>query len=79
VASNGLETKYGTPASDWDGLLLWEGVFDEADLAVKKIDPDLRFYLLKPIGKEMTSYEVLLEGLFRRENLLEYSAGFRSL
>ena len=76
VASNGLETKYGTPASDWDGLLLWEGVFDEADLAVKKIDPDLRYYLLKPIGKEMTSYEVLLEGLFRKENLLEYLRDF---
>jgi type I restriction enzyme R subunit len=76
VASDGLETKYGTPTSDWDGFLLWEGIFDEADLEVKKIDHDLRYYLLKPNGKEMTSYEVLLEGLFRKENLLEYLRDF---
>jgi len=76
VASDGLETKYGTPTSDWDGFLLWEGVFDEADLEVKRIGQDLRSYILKPMGREMTSYEVLLEGLFRKENLLEYLHDF---
>jgi type I restriction enzyme R subunit len=76
VASDGLETKYGAPTSDWDRFLLWEGVFDEADLEVKNIGEDLRSYVLKPIGREMTSYEVLLESLFRKENLLEYLQDF---
>ncbi len=76
VASDGLETKYGAATSDWDGFLLWEGVFDEADLEVKKIDQDLRSYILKPAGREVTSYEVLLEGLFRKENFLEYLQDF---
>jgi type I restriction enzyme R subunit len=76
VASDGLETKYGTPTSDWDRFLLWEGVSNEADLEVKIIGKDLRSYVLKPTGREMTSYEVLLEGLFRKENLLEYLQDF---
>ncbi len=76
VASDGLETKYGVPTSDWDRFLSWEGVFDEADLEVKNIGKDLRSYVLKPIGREMTSYEVLSEGLFRPENLLEYLQDF---
>lgn len=74
--SDGLETRYGTPLSDWDGFLLWEGILDEADLEVKKINEDLRSYTLKSTGREMTSYEVLLEGLFRKENLLAYLQDF---
>ena len=76
VVSDGVETKYGAPTSDWERFLVWEGVSDEADLEVKKFGKDLRSYVLKPIGREMTSYEVLLEGLFRKENLLEYLENF---
>lgn len=76
VASDGLETKYGVSTSDWDRFLLWEGVSDEADLEVKKNGKDLRSYVLKPIDREMTSYEVLLESLFRKGNLLEYLQDF---
>jgi len=74
VASDGLETKYGSPTSDWDRFFVWEGIFNDDDLEIKEIGEGHFRYFFK--GKEMTSLEVLLKGLFRKEHLLEYIEDF---
>lgn len=82
VASDGLETKYGTTGSDWDRFFIWEGISKEDDLEVREIESDLeseyrhRYYVLKETGKEITSLEVLLRGLFYREHFTEYLQDF---
>ena len=76
VASDGLETKYGSPTSGWDRFFVWEGIFDDEDLEVKKIEENRYYYIFKPTGQEMTSPEVLLKGLFRKEHLIEYLQDF---
>ena len=76
VASDGLETKYGSPTSDWDRFFTWEGIFDDEDLEVKLIDENLYRYIFRKTGEEMTSLEVLLKGLFRKKHLLEYIQDF---
>jgi len=74
VASDGLETKYGSPTSEWDRFFVWEGIFSDDDLEVKEIEEGLHRYFFK--GKELTSLEVLLKGLFRKEHLLEFLRDF---
>ncbi len=74
VASDGFETKYGSPTSDWDRFFIWEGIFSNDDLEVREIEEGHFRYFFK--GKEMTSLEVLLKGLFRKEHLLEYIEDF---
>lgn len=32
VASDGLETKYGSPTSEWDRFFVWEGIFTDDDV-----------------------------------------------
>jgi len=76
AASDGLETKYGSTTSDWDRFFVWEGVFDDNDLEVKEMEESHYYYIFKPTGREMTSVEVLLEGLFRKEHLTEYLQDF---
>jgi len=82
IASDGLETKYGAISSDWDRYFEWEGIFSEDDLDIKEIESDLesqyrhRYYIFKETNQEMTSMEVLLNGLFRKENLLEFLQDF---
>jgi len=74
VASDGLETKYGSPTSDWDRFFVWEGIFSDDDVEVEEIEEGHFRYFFE--GKEMTSLEVLLKGLFRKEHLLEYLEDF---
>lgn len=80
--SDGLETKYGSVSSDWDRFFVWEGIFSDDDLEIKEIEEELereyrhRYYIFKETKQEMTSLEVLLKGLFRKENLLEFLQDF---
>jgi len=73
VASDGLETKYGSITSDWDRFFIWEGIFDDNDLKIKEAGEN-HYYLFR--GKEMTSLQVLINGLFRKEHLIEYLLDF---
>jgi len=75
-ASDGLETKYGSVTSDWDRYFVWEGIFDDEDLEAKEIEENRFYYIFKPKNQEMTSLEVLLNGLFRKEHLTEYLQDF---
>ena len=74
VASDGLETKYGSPTSDWDRFFIWEGIFSDDDLEVREIEEGHYLYYFN--GKQLTSLEVLLKGLFRKEHLLEFLQDF---
>ena len=74
--SDGLETKYGSATSDWDRFFVWEGIFDDNDLEAKQIDENRYYYIYKPTKQEMTSLEVLLNGLFRKEHITEYLMDF---
>jgi type I restriction enzyme R subunit len=83
VASDGLETKYGSVSSDWDRFFVWEGLFAEDDLEIREIEGSEieseyrhRYYISKRTKKEITSLEVLLKGLFRKEHLSEYLRDF---
>ncbi|MGC8913907.1 MAG: DEAD/DEAH box helicase family protein, partial [Thermoplasmata archaeon] len=74
VASDGYETKYGSPTSDWERFFVWEGILSDNDLKVEEIGEGFYRYFYK--GKELTSLEVLIMGLFRKENLLEFLRDF---
>jgi type I restriction enzyme R subunit len=74
VVSDGLETKYGSPTSDWDRFFIWEGINDDNDLEIKEIEENHYYYLYN--GQEMTSLEVLLKGLFKKDHLIEYLEDF---
>jgi type I restriction enzyme R subunit len=76
VVSDGLETKHGAKTSDWDKFFIWEGIFDDDDLEAKQTEDKHYHYIFKPTGQHMTSLEVLLKGLFRKEHLLEYLQDF---
>ena len=66
VASDGLETKYGSPTSDWDRFFVWEGIFSDDDVKVEEIEEGHFKYFFK--GEELTSLEILLKGLFRKKS-----------
>jgi type I restriction enzyme R subunit len=72
VASDGLETKYGSPTSDWDRFFVWEGMLSDDDVMVREIEEGHFQYIYNE--QELTSLEVLLKGLFRKE--LEYIEDF---
>jgi type I restriction enzyme R subunit len=74
VASDGYETKYGSPTSDWERFFVWEGISNENDLKVKKIADDHYQFIYN--GKELTSLEVLIKGLFKKEHLIEFINDF---
>lgn len=83
VASDGLETKYGSANSDWERFFVWEGISGEEDLEIKEIEGEFldreyrhRLYISKETGKEITSLEVLLRGLFCKEHFIEYLQDF---
>ena len=76
ATSDGLETKYGSPNSDWDRFFVWEGLFDDNDLEIKMMKDQRSYYILKTTGEAMTSLEVLLKGLFRKEHFIEYLQDF---
>ena len=74
VASDGYETKYGSPTSDWERFFVWEGISSDDDLKVVEIAEGFYKYLHN--GKELTSLEVLIKGLFNKEHLLEFINDF---
>lgn len=74
--TDGLETRYGSKTSDWDRFFIWEGIFDDEDLEAKKVEENRYYYIFKTTGQEMTSLEVLLKGLFRKDHLIEYLEDF---
>jgi len=64
AVSDGYETKYGSPTSDWERFFNWKGIF---------IDDDIR---KEENGKELTSLEILIKGLFRKEHITEFINDF---
>jgi len=74
VASDGYETKYGSPTSDWERFFIWEGILSDDDLKVEEIIEGYYRYYYQ--GKELTSLEVLIKGLFRKDHILEYINDF---
>jgi len=65
VLSNGIETKVGSFTAEWEYFFNWLRVDDEKE----KIDR-------KKIEREGTSLERVVEGLFKRERLLDYVENF---
>lgn len=76
VASDGLETKYGSPMSDWERFFIWEGIEDDNDLEVREIGENLYTYFYRERNQELTSLELLIKGLFDKRRLLEYIRDF---
>jgi type I restriction enzyme R subunit len=76
VASDGVETKYGAPTSDWEKFFVWEGIDDDNELTPKQIGEDSFIYVHKKTGEEYLSLEVLIKGLCKKENLLEFLRDF---
>jgi type I restriction enzyme R subunit len=76
VASDGLETKHAAKTSDWDRYFIWEGINDDDDLEPKETEGKHYYYIYKPTNERMTSLEVLLKGLFKKQHLLEYLQDF---
>ncbi len=83
VASDGLETKYGSTNSDWERFFEWEGIFSDDDIEIKEVEGEFlakeskhKTYVDKATGKELTSLELLLKGLFRKEHFIEYLQDF---
>jgi len=82
VTSDGLETKYGSPTSDWERFFVWEGIKSDNDLDITEIEEgfDTQYkhyrYFCRETKEEMTSLEVLIKGLFSKENILEYIQDF---
>ena len=74
IASDGFETKYGSPTSDWDRFFVWKGILSDDDIEVEEIEEGHFIYFFK--GEELTSLEVLLKGLFRKNYFLEYLEDF---
>jgi type I restriction enzyme R subunit len=74
VASDGYETKYGSPISDWERFFVWEGMLSDDDVEVEEIADGYYRYIYN--GKEMTSLELLIKGLFRKEHILEFINDF---
>ncbi|MCD6399556.1 HsdR family type I site-specific deoxyribonuclease, partial [candidate division WOR-3 bacterium] len=75
VASDGLETKYGSPTSDWDRFFIWEGIMSDEDVRVIEID-SYGGLAYEYNGKHYTSLDILLMGLFRKDHLIEYIEDF---
>ncbi len=69
-----METKYGSTTSDWERFFVWEGIFSDSDVEIEQIDDGHYKYVYN--GKEITSLELLLNGLFRKEHFSEYLKDF---
>jgi type I restriction enzyme R subunit len=74
VASDGYETKYGSPQSGWERFFNWEGIFSDDD--VKKEEITKGYYRYFYQGKELNSLEILIKGLFRKEHITEFINDF---
>jgi type I restriction enzyme R subunit len=76
VASDGSETKYGSKTSGWDRFFVWEGIHDDDDIEARKTEDEGYEFFFRQTGQKMASLEILLRGLFAKENLLEYLEDF---
>ena len=77
VASDGLETKYGSPTSDWERFFVWEGIESDDDVEVIEFGEEYgKHAIYRWRGKELTSLDVLLLGLFNKKRLLEFIEDF---
>jgi len=74
IASDGYETKYGSPTSDWERFFVWEGILSDDDLEIEEIADG--YYRYFHNGKELTSLEVLIKGLFKKEHVQEFINDF---
>jgi type I restriction enzyme R subunit len=74
VASDGYETKYGSPQSGWERFFNWEGIFSDDD--VKKEEITKGYYRYFYQGRELNSLEILIKGLFRKEHITEFINDF---
>ena len=74
VASDGYETKYGSPTSDWERFFVWEGILNDDDIKVEEVANG--YYRYSHNEKELTSLEILIKGLFKKEHLLEFINDF---
>ncbi|MEM0061584.1 MAG: type I restriction endonuclease subunit R, partial [Fervidicoccaceae archaeon] len=74
VASDGYETRYGSPTSDWERFFVWEGILSDDDLKVEEITESFNRYFYNE--KELTSLEVLIKGLFKKEHIIEFINDF---
>ncbi|MCD6489918.1 MAG: type I restriction endonuclease subunit R [Thermodesulfobacterium sp.] len=74
VASDGYETKYGSPTSDWERFFVWEGILSDDDVKVEEVADGYYRYIYN--DQELTSLELLIKGLFRKEHLTEFINDF---
>ncbi|MEO0266024.1 MAG: type I restriction endonuclease subunit R [candidate division WOR-3 bacterium] len=74
VASDGYETKYGSPTSDWERFFVWEGISSDDDLRVEETKEGFNRYFYDE--NELTSLEVLIKGLFRKDHIIEFINDF---
>jgi type I restriction enzyme R subunit len=74
VASDGYETKYGSPQSGWERFFYWEGIFSDDDVKKEEITKGFYRYLYQ--GRELNSLEILIKGLFRKEHITEFINDF---
>ena len=74
VASDGYETRYGSPTSDWERFFVWEGILSDDDVIVEELPNG--YYRYYHNGRELTSLEVLIKGLFKKDHLLEFINDF---
>jgi len=74
VASDGYETKYGSPTSDWERFFVWEGILSDDDVKVEEVADGYYRYIYN--DQEFTSLELLIKGLFRKEHLTEFINDF---
>ncbi|MBC7110163.1 MAG: HsdR family type I site-specific deoxyribonuclease, partial [Archaeoglobi archaeon] len=77
VVSDGLETKYGSPTADWERFFIWEGIESDDDVEVTEFEDESgRYAIYRWKGKELTSLDVLLLGLFNKKRFLEFVEDF---
>jgi type I restriction enzyme R subunit len=74
VASDGYETKYGSPQSGLERFFYWEGIFSDDDVKKEEITKGSYRYFYQ--GKELNSLEILIKGLFRKEHITEFINDF---
>jgi type I site-specific deoxyribonuclease, HsdR family len=74
VASDGYETKYGSPQSGWERFFYWEGIFSDDDVKKEEITKGSYRYFYQ--GRELNSLEILIKGLFRKEHITEFINDF---
>ncbi len=73
VVSDGKETRYGSPLSDWERFFIWEGIDDEDDVEVIPLS-DGCYNRYK--GQIVNSLEILIKGLFKKEHIIDYLQDF---